>query len=166
MQQDENQEQYIFDQSVSEQREDFITNQLIAFNEAHSTAFAAELYEPQPLHIYVLDRAGNVVAGLVGRTHSLPSWLEVSIIWTDERARRQGLGRQLMERAENEARQHGCRYARAATSNYQAPGFYRKLGYQLYGTLENCPPGETVFYFWKELTEAAQSAWSPPYKPG
>lgn len=148
----ENLKQYTFDQNVSEQRDDFITNQLIAFNEAHSTALAIGQYEAQPSHIYALDADGTVVAGLVGRTHSLPTWLEVSVIWSDERVRHQGLGRQLMERAENEARQRGCRYARTATSNYQAPEFYRKLGYQLYGTLENCPPGETVFYFWKELT--------------
>ena len=148
----ENQGQYIFDHTVDERREDFITNQLVAFNEAHSTAFPIEQYEPQPLHIYALDRDGNVVAGLIGRTHALPAWLEVSVIWTAEHVRHQGLGRQLMTRAENEARQRRCRYARAATSNYQAPEFYRKLGYRLYGTLENCPPGETVFYFWKELS--------------
>jgi ribosomal protein S18 acetylase RimI-like enzyme len=46
---------------------------------------------------------------------------------------------------------NGCRYARLATGNYQAPAFYQKLGYTLYGTLEHCPPGETAFYFWKLL---------------
>lgn len=51
-----------------------------------------------------------------------------------------------------------CRYARLATSDYQAPAFYRKLGYQLYGQLENCPAGETVYYFYKELLEIAQTS--------
>ena len=148
---EENQGQYVFDQVISEEREEYITNQLVAFNLAHSTALPGEQHEPLPLHLYVLDQAGTVLGGLVGRTHSIPSWLEISVIWIDERVRSQGLGRQLMERAEGEARQRGCCYARLATSNYQAPAFYQKLGYTPYGTLEHCPPGETVFYFWKSL---------------
>lgn len=146
-----NQSEYMFDSTVSEQWEDYITDKLIAFNQTHSTALPIEHSEYAPLHLYLLDRSGNVLGGLVGRTHSIPFWFEISIIWLDERLRRQGLGRRLMKQAEKEAIQRGCRYARLATGNFQAPAFYQKLGYALYGTLENCPPGETVFYFWKKL---------------
>jgi hypothetical protein len=52
-----------------------------------------------------------------------------------------------MERAEALARSRGCRYARLATCNFNAPGFYERLEYSLYGTLANCPPGETVFHY-------------------
>jgi ribosomal protein S18 acetylase RimI-like enzyme len=45
--------------------------------------------------------------------------------------------------------------ARLATSNFQAPGFYERLGYSLYGKLENCPPGETAYYYWKELADVS-----------
>ena len=154
MEREANQEQYVCDSTVNEEREDYITNQLVAFNLAHSNAYTNEQYSPQPLHIYVLNSAGTVLDGLVGRTHSIPFWLEVSVIWVDEQVRHQGLGRQLMERAEHEARSRGCRYARLATSDFQAPEFYQKLGYMLYGKLENLPPGETAFYFWKELAYA------------
>ena len=146
-----NQNEYVFDSTVSEQREDYITDKLIAFNQNHRTAFSIEHTEPAPLHLYLLDQSGNILGGLVGRTHAIPFWFEVSIIWVDERLRHQGLGRRLMQQAEQEAKQRGCRYARLATGNFQAPAFYQKLGYTLYGTLENCPPGETVFYFWKKL---------------
>jgi len=122
-----NQDRYTFDHSIDAQRENYITDQLVAFNLTHSTTPVGE-YEPLPLHIYVSDQAGSTLGGLVGRTHAIPSWLEVSIIWINERARHQGLGRQLMERAEREAYQRGCRYARVATSNYQAPAFYQKTG--------------------------------------
>lgn len=73
----------------------------------------------------------------------------------DEQVRRQSLGRRLMEEAEREALLRGCHYARHATGNYQAPGFYERLGYTLYGKLENCPPSETVYYYWKELPDSA-----------
>ena len=99
-----------------------------------------------------LDQEQTVVGGLIGRTHSIPEWLEVSVVWVDEAWRGRGLGRELMMRAEQEARRRSCRYARLATSDFQAPDFYRKLGYALYGTLENCPRGVTVYYFRKDLT--------------
>jgi hypothetical protein len=96
-------------------------------------------------------RTSRIVGGLVGRTNQIPEWLEVSIIWVAEDKRRQGVGRRLMHLAEAEAIKRSCRYARLATSDYQAPDFYRKVGYKLYGQLENCPRGETVYYFYKEL---------------
>jgi ribosomal protein S18 acetylase RimI-like enzyme len=150
----DSQHQYIFDQTISEQREDYITNQLVAFNQAQSTALPIGQHRPLPLHLYALDQAGTVLGGLVGKTHALPLWFQISVLWVDEGMRHHGLGRQLMQQAEQEACQRGCRYARLATSNFQAPAFYEKLGYILYGTLENCPPGETVYYFWKELLPA------------
>ena len=154
MTREENQDQYVFEQIESSQREDYLTNQLVAFNQTHSTALPIEHSDPLPLHLYVLDRTGTVLGGLVGRTHAIPSWFEISVIWIEERLRQQGLGRQLMRQAEHAAYQRGCHYARLATSNFQAPAFYQKLGYTLYGTLENCPPGETAFYFWKKLGPA------------
>jgi ribosomal protein S18 acetylase RimI-like enzyme len=104
-----------------------------------------------PIQLYVLDREGAVVGGLIGRTHHIPTWLEITVLWVDEATRGQGLGRQLMERAEEEARARGCRAARTATSDFSAPGFYERLGYRLYGRLEDCPPGETVYYYRKDL---------------
>ena len=145
-------DEYVFDHQVNEQREDFLTASLQAFNQTHTTAHPLAPHEALPLHLYALDQTGTMRAGLVGRTHAIPQWLEITLIWVDEPVRQQGLGRRLMEEAEGEARLRGCRYGRLATSNFQAPEFYERLGYSLYGRLENCPPGETVLYFWKELT--------------
>jgi GNAT superfamily N-acetyltransferase len=93
--------------SESSQREDYLTNQLVAFNQTHSTALPIEHDDPSPLHLYVLDRAGTVLGGLVGRTHAIASWFEISVIWIDERLRQQGLGRHLMEQEEHAAYQRG-----------------------------------------------------------
>jgi GNAT superfamily N-acetyltransferase len=76
------------------------------------------------------------------------------MIWVEARAREQGIGRELMKRAEEEALRRGCLYARTCTSDYQAPRFYEKLGYSLYGKLENCPPGETCYYYRKDLVQS------------
>jgi ribosomal protein S18 acetylase RimI-like enzyme len=151
MNQDEHLGQYLFDQTISAQREEYLTNQLIAFNQAHSTALPIEHVDPLPLQITLLDSKGTALGGLVGRTHVIPQWLEIAIIWIDKSLRQRGFGQRLMEEAEQEARRRGCYYARVTTSDFQAPGFYQKLGYALYGRLENCPPGEAVLYFWKVL---------------
>ena len=145
---------YVFDLEVNEHRAEVIGQRLQEFNEAHSrktVSWHDPQFPPAPLEVYVLDRAGTLVGGLKGRTHAIPTWLEVTCLWVDEAVRRRGLGRQLMERAEALARSRGCRYARLATCDFNAPGLYERLGYRLYGTLANCPPGETVFYYWREL---------------
>jgi GNAT superfamily N-acetyltransferase len=144
---------YTFTLTANETWEATIIEELLAFNRQHAppVALAPPPQAPAPLHVYALDAAGRLCGGVVGRTHTLRSWFEVRLVWVDAPYRHQGMGRQLIEHAEQEARHRGCQYARVATSQYQAPGFYAKLGYLLYGTLENCPPGETVSYFWKPL---------------
>jgi GNAT superfamily N-acetyltransferase len=148
---------YTFMLTVSETWEAAITEELLAFNRQHAPALALEPppQAPAPLHVYALNTGGSLVGGVVGRTHTIRLWLEVRLVWVDESYRRQGIGHQLMMRAEQEARQRGCQYARVATSQYQAPGFYAEMGYTVYGTLEHCPPGETVSYFWKPLATTA-----------
>ncbi len=143
--------------TVSEAWEAAITEELLLFNRQHAPAMALEPppHPHAPLHVYALNTNGTLIGGVVGRTHSIPLWLEVRLVWVEESYRRQELGRQLMTRAEQEARQRDCQYARVATSQYQAPSFYAKLGYMVYGTLEHCPPGETVSYFWKPLSATA-----------
>jgi ribosomal protein S18 acetylase RimI-like enzyme len=142
---------YVFDHSINIEREAYLTDRLVAFNRANTSALPLEPVAPLPIQISILDASGRVLGGLIGRTHAIPEWLEISIIWIEESARRSGLGRRLMAEAEQEARRRGCRYARVITSDFQAPGFYRRIGYRDYGTLENCPPGETVYYLWRQL---------------
>lgn len=143
-----------FETAASEKREGYVTGRLVEFNRAHAEWWEVNhdgRYEAAPLHVYALDREGGIAGGLVGRTHDLRAWLEIGAVWVEEEWRGQGIGRELMRRAEEEARRRGCLYARTATSQYQAPGFYEKLGYSLYGRLENCPPGETCYYYRKDL---------------
>ena len=143
-----------FDMTTSQERESYLESQLIAFNQTHVEMWEENhnsTYAAMPIHIFALDAQGQLVGGLTGRTHSIREWLEVSMVWVNETYRHRGIGRVLMARAEEEARQRGCRYARLATSYFQAPGFYEKLGYSVYGILEDCPPGDRCFYFRKDL---------------
>ena len=139
---------------LDQTRNQYVVDRLREYNDAHRPAVSPDAppaHVADIIEIYLVDRKQKVVGGLIGRTHSIPEWLEVTVIWVDDAWRRRGLGRELMTQAEQEAKRRGCRYARLATGDYQAPGFYPKLGYMLYGKLENCPFGVTVFYFRKDL---------------
>lgn len=145
--------QIIFDMNLDEQRTNELTQHLMTFNRIHFAQWEQNHHaqSPAPLHIFALNQQGVMIGGLTGRTHAIYTWLEISMIWVNEEWRRKGIGKELMQQAEAEAHKRGCLYARLATSQYQAPGFYEKVGYVLYGKLENCPPGEISFYYYKCL---------------
>lgn len=77
--------------------------------------------------------------------------MEIQSLWVDESFRRQGYGRKLMAAAEAEAIKRGCLLSYTNTFTWQAPGFYEKLGYSIYGKLDDFPVGNTLFYFSKRL---------------
>ncbi len=144
--------EYAFSFAVDDDRAAYLTQQLIDFSQPHASPLWQHPPQPSaPLHIYALDISDALIGGVLGRTNSIPEWLEISVLWVAAGHRGHGLGRRLVSLAEAEAKQRSCRYVRVNTSQFQAPGFYPKLGYSLYGQLENCPQGETVYYFHKAL---------------
>jgi ribosomal protein S18 acetylase RimI-like enzyme len=115
-------------------------------------AFAqAGMGPPEPLAIFVYDEGGRIVGGLSGRIWE--GVLDISTLWVHEDFRGEGYGRRLVEKAEAEGRRRNCTVAHLRTFDYQAPGFYRRLGYQEYHVEPDWPRGHTRHYFRKRLTE-------------
>lgn len=77
--------------------------------------------------------------------------MEIQTVWVHESLRNQGWGRKLMQAAEEEGKKRGCTLAYTNTFTWQAPEFYKKLGYREYGKLENFPPGNALYYVCKDL---------------
>lgn len=77
--------------------------------------------------------------------------MEIGSLWVSESMRGQGLGQKLMEMAEAEGKKRGATFAYTNTFTWQAPGFYEKLGYKLYGKLEDFPVGNELSYYRKDL---------------
>lgn len=106
--------------------------------------------ERRPVDAYALDADGEIAGGLVG--YSWGHWLHIELLWVGDDRRGAGLGRQLTARAEESARrEHDCRYARVATWDFQARGFYEKCGYTVVGTVPDYPPGCTDHILTKRL---------------
>jgi len=65
--------------------------------------------------------------------------------------RSRGIGSELLRRAEEEAVSRGCDRVFLNTFDFQAPGFYRRHGYEEVFTLENYPLTGKRHYYIKML---------------
>jgi len=101
--------------------------------------------------IFVRDHTRQIVAGLHGWTWGGTCFVQT--LWIREDLRSQGLGARLLAAAEAEAIRRGCREVHLDTHSYQAPGFYRHLGYEQIGELPGWPAGAdtTRIFFRKKL---------------
>jgi GNAT superfamily N-acetyltransferase len=124
-----------------------LPNGLEAFNERRWPQHPRWL----PLAVFVRNE-GKVVAGLAGETYC--GWLFIKYLWVSEGLRGRGVGRELMARAEARARDRGCHSAWLDTFSFQAPGFYKKLGYEEFGRLDY-PPDHCRHFMRKRLTAPA-----------
>jgi GNAT superfamily N-acetyltransferase len=123
-----------------------IVSPLVRFNEER----AGRPEDDRPLAVLLSDvSTGEVVGGLWGET--MFDHLHVDLLFVPEEQRKSGVGRQLIERAEEEARRRGCRGVWLDTYSFQARGFYERLGYEVFGSIEDFPPGHSRFFLRKVL---------------
>ena len=108
-----------------------------------------ETAESEPLNLYVEDEHGKLMAGLVAETFG--NWLEIEYLFVKEEFRGQGIGSQLLQRAESEAKKRNCRFAFVNTYQFQAPAFYQKYGYKEDFTLKDYPYTGQSHYYQKDL---------------
>lgn len=101
------------------------------------------------LGIYIRNQEGKISAGLIGYTHG--NWLMVKYLWVQEDMRGQGIGSNLLKKAESEAKKRNCRYVFLDTFSFQAPDFYKKYGYEERFALKNYPVTGKRFYYTKNI---------------
>ncbi len=122
----------------SPQDREFINNALAEFNTAflRDTTYAS-------FGIFVRDDAAALRAGLLG--HAWAGWMFIALLWVHGDLRRGGIGRGLMAEAERRAAAQGCHSAWVDTFSFQAPGFYKNLGYREFGRLDYKPEHQRIF---------------------
>jgi GNAT superfamily N-acetyltransferase len=102
-----------------------------------------------PVAFFLRDESGEVLGGLLGDIWA--QWLHVTMLAVAAPARGQGFGRELMKRAEGYALARGCTDAFLDTFSFEARPFYEKLGYRVFGMLENHPAGHQHYFMTKRL---------------
>lgn len=123
---------------------DLIRQRLYEYNQG----FAGEDHY-RPLAVFLRDETGTIVAGLTGCTFW--DWLVIDLLWVREDLRGQGIGERLLASAEAEAIGRGCIGAFLDSQSFQAPGFYQKKGYSVFGELPDLPPGHGRTYLAKRF---------------
>ena len=108
-----------------------------------------EVAESEPLNLYAEDEHGEIMAGLVAETFG--NWLEIEYLFVKEDLRGQGIGSQLLQQAESEAKKRNCRFAFVNTYQFQAPVFYQKQGYKEVFILKDYPYTGQRHYYQKDL---------------
>jgi GNAT superfamily N-acetyltransferase len=95
------------------------------------------------------DDNSKVLGGI--RANAYWNYCIIELLWLSKKSRGLGLGSQLIESAENFAKEKGFGYMRTETLSFQAKPFYEKLGYKLFGELPDYPKGHTTYCLVKEL---------------
>lgn len=100
--------------------------------------------------IFLKDKNNKAHAGIIVTF----TWngMHIDSLWVDESLRGNNYGTELMKMVEKEAMKRGCTIVYTDTFSWQAPDFYEKLGYTLYGKLEGFPEGNSLSYYYKRLT--------------
>jgi GNAT superfamily N-acetyltransferase len=117
---------------------------LAAYNDAHTGINDRKL-----LAVLVKDAAGNTVGGISGR--SSLGLLFLDLVYLPKTLRGGGLGSRLLAMAEEEGRKRGCKSAVLYTISFQAPDFYKRHGWRVFGEIPCDPPGTSRIFMTKEL---------------
>jgi GNAT superfamily N-acetyltransferase len=98
----------------------------------------------------VLVRSHNqMVGGLIGKIFF--NWLGAELGWVEKPFHGSGIGKAVLWKAEEKARNLGLTGIYLWTESWQAPEFYQQLGYEQFAEFDNFPPGHKRLGFRKYL---------------
>ncbi|MGF1704986.1 GNAT family N-acetyltransferase [Enterovibrio baiacu] len=114
---------------------------LVEFNREHFPA-----PNENSFGLFIHDEEHRIVGGLTGQQFFTS--MHIRYLWLDESMRRQGFGRQLIERVEAEAKQRDILNLFIDTYSFQAPTFYENLGFRQTGRYNDYPMRgiDKIFY--------------------
>ncbi|MEJ1978891.1 MAG: GNAT family N-acetyltransferase [Acetobacteraceae bacterium] len=98
----------------------------------------------------VTDPASGGRARRDHRAH-IPGVMFIDLVYLPECLRGQDIGTRMIRMAEDEARRRGCRTGVLYTMTIQAPGFYQRLGWRVFGEIPCDPPGNSRIFLMKTL---------------
>jgi GNAT superfamily N-acetyltransferase len=108
-------------------------------------------HQIETLAVAIRDLAdGSVVGGLWGRTGM--GWLTIELIFVPENLRGQRIASRLIGIAEAEALRRNCHSAWLETLNIRARALYERLGFVLFGELQDFPLGNSRSFLRKKLS--------------
>jgi len=126
---------------------DYIRKKLIAYNMEQIPEELKSRYEN--ISFVAKDDKGTIVAGITG--HLFWHHMHIDFLWVDSCVRKEGYGSKLLAKMEQVAIDKACTFIYLDTFSFQAPAFYEKHGYEVFGKLDNFPAGVKQYFLQKKL---------------
>ncbi|MDO3676548.1 GNAT family N-acetyltransferase [Paenibacillus ehimensis] len=120
----------------------FVRNQLLAYNLKNVDASF------EFINFVVKNGSQETIGGLFSRRFGEGIFIEM--LWVDEGSRKLGLGSRLLQEIEQAGRRQDVKFIYLDTFSFQAPDFYSKHGFEVFGTLEDFPVQGCKKYFLKK----------------
>lgn len=136
--------------SSTKKETDYIDNAIAKYN-AKQVPFTQEVAF-EGVNFIAKNEKGDVIGGI---NAMLYCWgvLHIDILWVDDNYRSMGVGSKLMQKIHETANKKKCSLIHLDTFDFQAKDFYLKRGFEIFGVLEDCPPGHKRFYMKKSLND-------------
>ena len=126
-----------------------IVDGLNAYNKQQAEWFLDKIFTP--IELVAKNNNDEIIGGLLGFVGYYAGFY-VKIFWIDEKERGKGLGSQLLNKAEEMAKENGAVMVTLDTFSFQADGFYQLHGYEEIGRIKDYPKkGQFHVFFKKEL---------------
>lgn len=110
------------------------------FEPANQTDFA----------IYIKNDSEDVIGGISGEIFG--NWMDIDYLVVHESLRRNGLGRELLQKAEDLAIRSNCKNIFLNTFDFQGKDFYPKFGFKEVYVKRQYPLTGTQHFFVKKLS--------------
>ncbi|MGD6796093.1 GNAT family N-acetyltransferase [Metabacillus indicus] len=138
---------FIISKENNQTHKNFVNQKLYEYNAMHFPEDLNGRYEE--VNVYLKDESGLVRGGIL--CEICWNWLEIHTLMIDEDLRHSGYGSQLLAEAEKIASERDCDFVKVDTLSFQAVDFYKKHGYEVYGTLDGVGRDFKHHYLKKDL---------------
>ncbi len=133
-----------------DEAEKVLLDGLKQYNLTESNYFSKYGYALKKKFSFCIFDGDKIIGGISGWI-KVSYWLHVDLLYIEPEYRNNDLASSLMRKAEDFARENNLVGITLETWSFQAKGFYEKLGYKVYGKIENSPPGEIEYLLKKDL---------------
>lgn len=130
------------------QDNDYIDQQIDEYNSRYLTFAKNE--DVIRLDYVIKNENDEIVGGIVSFIYC-KKCLYIYVLWINDQYRNMKYGSMLLNKVEDEAKKRGCTLVHLDSFDFQAKDFYLKHGYEVFGVLDECPPGHKRFYLKKDL---------------
>lgn len=132
---------------LNSKNKQYINDELYRYNLKHFPKDLQGRYEE--ICLFLKDDNETVRGGIL--CEICWNWLEIHTFMIDEDIRKSGYGTKLLSELEKIAMEKDCDFVKVDTLSFQALDFYKKNGYQVYGSIDNVGREFKHYYLKKDL---------------